>query len=171
MHSAAKHPVQEKKSSGFKLPSFKLIGSLIVLFVVVAGASWLATQPRSLQLADQNDHWHAGFELKICGQKQPDFAYSQGDVHTHGDGKIHVHPHSLATSGNNANLAAFFSSVGIAVSNNSLALPGGKSFKNGDACPDGSPGRVRVTVGGAELQTPFAYVVQDGDFVRVEFAS
>lgn len=156
--------------SALKMPSTNFLVALIVLAAVASGIVWLVAQPPAYRLPGTGEHWHAGFELKICGVRQADFAYSQGDVHTHGDGKIHAHPHSVVTAGENANLAAFFSSVGLGVTNSTLGLPDGRQFKTGDACPGGKAGGVKILVNGRENEDFLKYVPQDGAFVRVEFS-
>lgn len=154
---------------GVKLPSMRIILALIVVVGLVAGIAWLAALPKAMRLPGYEDHWHAGFEARVCGVRQPDFAYSQGDVHTHGDGKIHVHPHSPDSLGANANLRKFFQSVNLGVANSTLQFPDARSFKDGDSCPDGRQGVVRVVINGQQRGDFLSYVPQDGDFVRVEF--
>lgn len=46
-------------------------------------------------------HWHADYVIEICGRELPPEPYSRGDVHTHGEGRIHVHPSTPRSSGGN----------------------------------------------------------------------
>jgi hypothetical protein len=93
-------------------------------------------------------------------------------VHTHGEGLIHVHPSTSQTTGANANLGRYFGPTGILLTSESIQLPGGRLYRNGDACPDGSPGRLKFTINENEI-TDFSsftsYVPRDGDSVRIEF--
>lgn len=171
-HLQAKHAGAAPKApagEGFKLPPLKLILAVVVVAGLALGVAWLASLPKAERLPGYQDHWHAGFEVKICGERQPDFAYSPGGVHTHGDGKIHVHPHAPDELGALANLRKYFQSVNLEVAAGSVKFPDGRSFKDGAACPDGKPGSLKVFVNGQQKVEFLSYVVQDGDFVRVEF--
>lgn len=117
------------------------------------------------------DHWHAILTISICGEVQPPLAATPGDVHTHGDGLIHIHPNSPQTAGANANLARFFSTTGIVLTSDTLQLPGGRLYRNGDPCPDGTAGRVLVTLNDVEVTDLQATIPRDGDTVKLEFAA
>ncbi len=77
-----------------------------------------------------------------------------GGIHTHQDGVIHIHPFQTATTGRNARLSDFFGQTGLEVTSNKIQLPddpalgdnSGKTFENGDECPDGQEGVVKVLV-------------------------
>ena len=77
-----------------------------------------------------------------------------GGIHTHQDGVIHIHPFQTATTGRNARLSDFFGQTGLDVTSNKIQLPddpalgdnSGKTFENGDECPDGQEGVVKVLV-------------------------
>lgn len=135
---------------------------------VAGGAYWLWAQsgPR---LPRVGDHWHAAYEVVLCGKPEPQLAYSPGNVHTHGDGAIHVHPEVREEGGSNANLGRFFANSGITFSNGTLRYPDGRTYRDGDACPDGKPGRLRLLVNGMANTAMERYVPRDGDRIRVEF--
>ncbi len=113
-------------------------------------------------------HWHAPFSVEVCGRALS-FPPSPGNVHTHGDGVIHVHPET-DEEGRGATLAAFFQSLGMSVQQDGLVLPGGRRFRNGDLCGD-KPGRLRVWVNDRELTVEefLRYYPQDRDRIRVSF--
>ena len=67
-----------------------------------------------------------------------------GRVHTHGSRRVHVHPLTSDEEGGRSHRGLLFHSAGGAVSATSLTLPTGETFSNGDLCPDGQPGRLRV---------------------------
>ena len=59
------------------------------------------------------DHWHAPYTVYICGDALPTDEESDGQVHSHGDGRIHIHPQSAVDVGRNATLQRYFASVGF----------------------------------------------------------
>lgn len=144
---------------------------------LVGAAAYIASAPAPEPPLANQDHWHAKYTVEICGQAQPPFPESPGDIHTHGkagtkdegDGIIHIHPHSVATAGKNANLAAFFESVGMVVTADTLQIPGKKAWRNGDQCDDGRPGTVRVLVNGREMEDFQRYPIQNNDDIKVLF--
>ena len=115
------------------------------------------------------DHWHASYEVSVCGKVLPPFGGSPGGVHTHGDGLFHIHPRTGSEAGSNANLALFFDSVGGTLRDDGLTLPFGETYTNGDLCPDGQPGQFSVTVNGVVQETLSTYAPQDGDEVSIAF--
>lgn len=120
-------------------------------------------------LPEVGSHWHAGYTIEICGETLPPRPASPGDVHTHGDGLIHVHPSTYRTAGENANLARFVASIGGTLRDSVLDVPGRRTLRNGDRCQNGEEGRVAVYVNGDRIAEPAAYVPQDGDEVRIAF--
>ena len=123
------------------------------------------------------DHWHAILTISICGEVQPPLPDSSAfdhEIHTHGDGLIHIEVATPASAGANANLGRFFASTRIILTNETIQLPGGRLYRNGDLCPDGTPARMRFFVNQAEISavTDFLSTVpRDGDTVQVEFSS
>jgi len=115
------------------------------------------------------DHWHARYSVAICGQTLAPFPYTPGNVHTHGDGVIHIHPQAPFESGRNANLGRFFASAGVVFARGRLEFPDGRRFREGDRCPDSRQGRVRVLVNGKPSDAFERYVPQDGDQIVIEF--
>lgn len=114
-------------------------------------------------------HWHARYSLLICGQPHPQFPFTPGNVHTHGDGVIHIHPVTPAEAGKNANLQRFFRSAGVTFARDRIVFPDGKTYRNGDRCPDGTVGEVRLQINGKPATAFERYVPQNGDTIVVEF--
>lgn len=117
------------------------------------------------------DHWHARYEVFICGKRMQDLPYSQGNIHTHGDGLIHIHPGNESEAGKNATLSRFFFNAGGMFQRNILHYPGSKIYRNSDTCPNMLPGNVKLIVNGSENKELGNYVPQNGDIIRIEFST
>ena len=125
-----------------------------------------------LALPGFNDHWHARYEIELCGEVQPDSPPSDGGVHSHGDGQFHIHPQNANEVGEKATMGLFFQSTNVQLKADSITLDNGTVWRNGDACPDSTlPGTLMILVNGQELvhATPERYVPQDGDLIRIIF--
>jgi hypothetical protein len=83
-------------------------------------------------------------DIYVCGQEQPDLPVFEAGVHTHGDGLIHIHPQSSSEEGVGAAVGKFFQYGGWELSSSTLILPADRTFKNGDPCPDGQAGALRM---------------------------
>ncbi len=146
-----------------------LAGGVIVTFILFVVL--ITRQPRSVRVGD---HWHARLTIELCGKILPPLPPAPGDVHTHGDGVIHIHPETSISAGRNATLGRFFRTTPVQISGTSIAV-GRDSYKNGDACPDGKTGTLRVLsrVSRARELRPrrdfLRYRPRDGDEVRVVF--
>jgi hypothetical protein len=66
-------------------------------------------------------------------------------IHSHGDGIIHIHPFTDSAAGRKATLGLFLNQVGISMTNDTLTLPSGATFKEGTTkCEGGKDGVVQV---------------------------
>ena len=135
---------------------------------VAGGTYWLWAQSDP-PLPRVGDHWHAAYEVVLCGKPEPQLAFSPGNIHTHGDGQIHIHPGIPEEGGKNSTLNRFFANSRITFSNGTLRYPDGRTYRHGDACPDGRTGRLRLLVNGTPNPDLERYVPRDGDRIRVEF--
>lgn len=115
------------------------------------------------------DHWHASYEVWVCGERQPDLQHFVGGVSTQGHGAIHINPSDAGEEGPGAALGRFFDYGGYTLTSDSLVIPG-VAVRNGDACDDGPPGQLRVFVDGTRVEDFVNYIPQDGDEIRIEFA-
>ncbi len=138
------------------------MGTVAIIAVLIA-------LPSGESLPRVGSHWHAAYTIEICGETLPPQPASRGDVHTHGNGRIHTHPSTFRTAGENANLGQFFRSFGGTLRDSLLHVPRRGTLRNGDRCDNGGEGRVAVYVNGDRITDPAAYVPQDGDDVRIAF--
>lgn len=144
------------------------------VLAALVGAGYWAMAPAGRRGAQVGDHWHATYEVIICGILRPKLPATPGGIHTHGDGVIHVHPQTAAEARANANLGRFFRSAGLpfapsSFSGSSIQLLGDRPYQNGDPCPDGRPGILRLLVNGRAEPAMDRYIIQDGDEIRLEF--
>jgi hypothetical protein len=136
--------------------------TIIVLAAVVA---IVGSQPSGPEIGD---HWHASFKIVVCGERLPPLPPSAGDIHSHGDDMIHIHPDSAATAGRNATLAAYFNSVGLRITPTRMTV-GARTLSNGERCADDRPGRLSVLVNGVPTPDFLPVVPKDGDQIEVRF--
>lgn len=156
------------------LPLPIAVGLLIVLTVVLYLYAWpwiYWTIPaiHPVHLPGISDHWHADYVIKICDQTHPPLMYTLGDIHTHGNGQIHVHPSSPATAGKQSNLGAFFDNAGGTLTTSRIAIPPLLDLSNGDRCKNGKKGELTVYVNETPIEDPPSYVPRDGDSVIIYF--
>lgn len=151
----------------------------VLLALVLGGgftAALLRAQPRKVTRgAIQGEHWHADYTVEICGKTLADYPFVEGEIHTHGDGKIHIHPSTPAFTLDNANLGAFFQSVettiGVRGSKRFIQFPNGDRYTDGGRCP-GSSERydLEVKLNGRGVDgDPGKLVLHNGDDVLVRF--
>lgn len=139
---------------------------------LIAGSLWLflAIACSGNQSPQSGDHWHASYSINICGREQVPLLRFDGELHTHGDGVIHVHPTPSSGSGEDATLTQFFENAGGYLSERSLKLPGDRPWQRGGLCPDGRPGKVVVVVNEGPLGNGLdTYVPHDGDLILIAF--
>lgn len=188
--SAKKAARVAKSSSGRKVRSQQGLVFPVALAVVLTLGLALVVYGRATNREDlgapqlntvsqPGDHWHSAYGIYICDQYIPSMSVGvepdPGGIHTHQDGVIHIHPFQTATTGRNARLGDFFTQTGLEVSSSKIQLPddpalgdnSGKTFENGDECPDGQEGVVKVLVWDNAAGTDAAKVfVADIDRIR-----
>jgi plastocyanin len=159
------------------------VAAIILIVFGILGFALYFREVGAVRPLARQDHWHANYEVFICGQKQPvvpEFEDPEG-VHTHADGIVHIHPFIPAGEGAGARLARWFEYGGDALgtggklSDDTLHVPGDfDEYKNGDLCEggelDGEPGIVQVFVNQEPKEGFDRYIPQDGDFIRIVFA-
>jgi len=156
------------QQQGSYLP-WAIAGGVVLAFIVLVVA--LARQPRTVRVGD---HWHARLTIELCGKTLPPLPPAPGDVHTHGDGIMHIHPATTISAGRNASLQTFFRTTPVVIRPTSIAA-GGERYKNGDACPDGRAGTLKALVrrdgesGFRGHRNFLRYLPQDGDEIRLVF--
>jgi hypothetical protein len=84
----------------------------------------------------------------VPGQFLAPFTDAQQDVlgiHTHGDGLIHIHPFTDSAAGRKATLGLFLDQVNVQMTNDTLTLPTGQTYKEGTTkCVGGKDGQLQV---------------------------
>ena len=165
-----------RRLTGFYFPPWVPV---VAIVVVVFGILGLLLFTRSATGAPRIgvDHWHATYEVLVCGERQPNFPFWQAGVHTHDDGLIHIHPNTPSEEGAGARLVRWFEYGGGKLTQDEMRMPGSREeFKNGDTCPDGSTAVLQVFVDDADPPSVFErldnwsrYIPQDGDQVRIVF--
>jgi hypothetical protein len=159
-----------------------ILGSLVIVTSrnerQAASNPLKSEKPRPPSLPGQKqfggDHWHAAVGVYICNEFVPNIV-NEADpkgIHTHGDGVVHIHPFTKAASGRNATFGVFAETVGLKVSETRVQMPGGKNYKNGDACPDGKKGTLKVYLNKDERPgDPRKIRLRDRDSLVIAFAT
>lgn len=160
---------QQRRAQARKQPRRRSYTPWIIGGVAVAAVVGLFVYLGNAPLLPKTtDHWHASFKVVICGERTPPLPASAGDLHSHGDDVIHIHPHRPDTAGRNATLAAFLATTPLQVTATSLAITG-KTYSNGDRCADGRTGSVSVVVNGRARADFASYIPQDKDQIEFRF--
>jgi hypothetical protein len=148
---------------------------------VLFGGGYLVTlfrtnRPPITRGALVGEHWHASYRIYVCGKRLTNYPNAEGEVHSHGDGFIHIHPATQQFAGENATLGAFLRTyeTGLGVlpdGKRTLIFPDGTSYKDGDNCP-GSNKRHNVEVlnKGEEFEgDPATLIPHEGDAIVIRF--
>lgn len=131
-------------------------------------------------------HWHADFEVWVCGEKLQliesegfDNKVGAPDVHHHNDLRIHVE--GVLQHLDEASVREFFHAIGGEFEEDELTVPlkdkTVRTWRNGELCPDGKPGKVRLFVNGKENFEYGKYIiapypdVPPGDFLNITFSA
>ena len=155
----------------FYFPPWAPVAAVIVLVsgILIAVIALRETATAAPKIAD---HWHARYDVVICGEEKPDIpALSNPEgVHTHGDGLIHIHPFIASAEGAGARLVKWMEYLGGEMNSDSLRLPTEEeTYRTGDLCSDGQPGTLQVFANGIKREDFDRYIPQDGDSVRIIF--
>ncbi len=112
-------------------------------------------------------HWHADYQVWACG-KQLDLVNPKGLsnkigsnlMHEHNDDRMHIE--GVLDKREDVNLGNYFMNIGGMLKNDAISYPtvkGAVHYKNGDTCPDGSIGTLKVYVNGKRITEPVSYVI------------
>ncbi len=146
------------------------VAAITIVAVLVGTVLRVEGDGGSKRPAIGRDHWHAVYQVFLCGQRQPNFYTWRSGIHSHHDGVIHIHPFLPSEEGEGASLVNWFQYGGGKLTQTEMRMPGNlKTFKNGDRCPDGSEAVLQVFVNGDKLHDWSEYIPQDGDRIRIVF--
>ena len=158
-----------RRVRGLYLPPWVPVAFIILVVFGILVVLFFARGAAGRPLIGQ-DHWHATYQVFVCGERQPNFPTWEGGVHTHGDGVIHLHPFTPAEEGMGARLVKWFEYGGGKLTQSEMRMPGRReTIKNGDTCDDGSEGVLQLFVNDVKMDDWSRYIPQDGDQVRIEF--
>ena len=154
----------------------RLVWPLSLAGVVLLGATLIAFSRGGSVSAERpivGDHWHEAYGVYVCDSYLPAFPENMSTspgLHTHADGLAHVEPRSTRESGANATLGRFVDNVGLEVTQESLKLPDGTIYNDGDEC-SGRPAEVRVLRDGVAIDgDPNEVRLRDGAVTAIVFA-
>jgi len=162
----------ERRVRRFSRKTWVLIGAITIAVTMIAGILIMASgdgESEDGRFPQIGDHWHASYSITICEGKEPPFPVSDGGVHTHGSGAIHLHPKNSSEAGKNANLARFIAGTGSRLTDRSIEFPSGVKLTNGDPCPDGQTGKMFLRVNNITMPAIASYVPRDGDIIELGY--
>jgi hypothetical protein len=116
-----------------------------MLLVLVGGGALIAlaatNKPQVTRGAIPGEHWHAAYKIFICGKSVTNYPTVEGEIHSHGDGFMHIHPSTPAASGSNATFRTFLQLYETTLATddkgrNTLTFPDGTKYRDGDRCPN-----------------------------------
>lgn len=162
------------------LAAVVILGVLLVVYARDERSAEALEAPLAFE-----DHWHSAYGIYVCDEFVPDLpeftAPQNGGNHTHGDGLFHIHPFSPARSGENATLVNWFGDAGEVLGGgdelgeDSLGVPGGETYVEGEDSCDGVEGDPIVQVAvwdtafaAAEDEDPDRVVTEDFESIRFE---
>src|SRR5207302_1344774 len=100
-----RRPAPRRKRSGTTL----FAASMIALVAAGGAAAYVSVKhpPPLTRGASVGEHWHATYKIFICGERVTNYPTVEGEIHSHGDGFMHIHPATEPFAGPNANVGNF----------------------------------------------------------------
>ncbi|HLA18234.1 MAG TPA: hypothetical protein VJ253_02830, partial [Dehalococcoidia bacterium] len=160
-----------RRLRGMYFPPWVPVAFIILIVFGILGLLFYTRSATGAPRINQ-DHWHATYQVFICGTRQRNFPSWEGGVHTHADGVIHMHPFVSSEEGAGARLVKWFEYGGGKLTQTEMQMPGtpkDQVYKNGEKSKDGCEGVLQVFVNGEKMQDWSRYIPQDGDRVRIVF--
>lgn len=168
---------------------------VLVLIPILFSTAYSAASTVYLNLVSETKgpvHWHADFEIWLCGQKvllkDPSFLDNKVGtpvIHHHNEGRdlngtYRLHVEGVLANLREANLSHFFEAMGNYLQKESIGLfledGSQKRWNNGDICPNTSKqGKLKVFVNEKEIDNFPEYVISPytnvppGDFIKIIF--
>lgn len=152
---AARSSSSSKKGKNWLFPV--AIAAIVVLGVAVV---WVARDknlgtgdndtPPLAQLTEGGayDHWHSAFAVNVCGTEIGPYSDVTTDllgIHAHpGEALIHVHPFSLRSAGERAQMRHFFDQVGLEVTDTGFKTPEGDVYSEAETTCGGEPAELTM---------------------------
>jgi len=166
------HGQEIKKEKSNKMLLYAGIALAIIILLVIF-LNLPRTEPVDLVTGNLsfplgNIHWHATPMVYICGENVPTPISTPGRhlgsnlLHTHDDRLAHIEGN--VSSPEQITIGAFMANIGLRFSETDLV-----DKKNGDSCPNGEAGTVKLLVNGVENSQLANYVLRDGDNLEMRF--
>lgn len=118
-------------------------------------------------------HWHAAYGVNICGSWLGPLGETQTDIHTHGDGLLHMEARSTSGAGKNSTLGKVFDILGAEVRSNRLRYLGETYRPDEVKCGEGKDAldaEFRWALNGKEQRgNPANVLVGNGDVIVLAF--
>lgn len=183
MHSIAKHSAasqEEQKEllrekSGEKKQRKKILWyglAAVLLTFMVWGIVSVAQQRGSYSQGQV--HWHADLSFMVCGEDVPlpkpvagtkvhgEVFIGTPFLHLHNEQQIHIE--GAIKDASEITLGKFMEVIGLTFTDSEFM-----NKKNGDTCPDGSLGKVKLLVNGKESPELADKVIVDGEKYELVF--
>jgi len=157
-----------------------MLFALTMVAIVVGGGAlaYMSVKhpPPLTRGASVGEHWHATYKIYICGQRMTNYPTVEGQIHSHGDGFMHIHPADQTFAGPNADLANFLrlydTTLGrLPNGKTEMRFPDGTHYTDGDTCPtDHKHYNIVLTNKGKKVKgDPGLYTPHDGDQLVIRF--
>jgi hypothetical protein len=142
---------------------------IVVLALIGYGIFYQLNRDFGPRFLSGQVHWHAKIRLETCGEYRSleglgseTNHFGNQILHTHGDNLYHLEGAPRYRS--EITLGRFFNAIGVPVENDRLY-----QYSNGQVCPNGTSGMVRMTVNGQPVANITGYAPQDNDTVLISF--
>ena len=184
MHTIAKHAVgskdeikeqwKEKKNRGKRTKQIAFVGiTLIAIALLIYGISSIAKS--SGTYSPGQVHWHADLKITVCGENIPLPKPTAGGGTVHGESFIgipfmhlhdepQIHIEGTIKKAEDITLGRFMDVIGMNFKDTELL-----DKKNGDLCPGGKAGIVKLRVNGKESSELTRHVIVDGEEYEIKF--
>jgi len=181
MHNMHKHTSKEEREEKLTASKDKRVQSkknknyaLTGLAVIVLGAIVFYFLTSEGSYTKGSVHWHSEISIELCGTDEPlprpvagQEVHGQSFVgttllHLHSEPKIHME--GVVIKKEDITLSEFADAVGITFTKTSLM-----DKTNGELCPDGTVGKVKLFVNGKESNELDDKVLVDGQKIKLYF--
>lgn len=157
---------------------WKMLKSVLFYGIVIGGVVLLIWGIFSLagkrSFSGGQIHWHADLKLTVCGEDVPlpqptASATVHGEpfvgtpfMHLHRGPQIHIE--GVVSTKEEIMIGKFMEVIERHFTDTEFL-----DKKNGDTCPDGQPGRVKLLINGQESNELTRHVIRDGERIEIRF--